>query len=206
MKKGVVPMKFNSLKPIVLASSSPRRKELLQLAGINFSVRPSDVDEDVPFTPEEPYEYAVGLSERKALAVFESEEEIVIAADTIVVKDGRVFPKPEDDAQAIDFLMELSGELHEVITGVTILANGKTIQFAGLSQVKFRKLDEELVSAYVKSGDASDKAGAYGIQTQGMLFVENMVGDYQNIVGLPVSDLVNRMRQEGLLILEGGGA
>lgn len=199
-------MKFISLKPIVLASSSPRRKELLQLAGIDFTVRPSDVDEDMPFTPEEPYEYAVRLSERKALAVFESEKEIVIAADTIVVKDGRVFPKPKDDAQAIDFLMELSGELHEVITGVTILANGKTIQFAGLSQVKFRQLDEELVRAYVKSGDASDKAGAYGIQTQGMLFVENMVGDYQNIVGLPISDVVNRMRQEGLLILESGGA
>lgn len=199
-------MKFISLKPIVLASSSPRRKELLQLAGIDFTVRPSDVDEDMPFTPEEPYEYAVRLSERKALAVFESEEEIVIAADTIVVKDGRVFPKPKGDAQAIDFLMELSGELHEVITGVTILANGKTIQFAGLSQVKFRQLDEELVRAYVKSGDASDKAGAYGIQTQGMLFVENMVGDYQNIVGLPISDVVNRMRQEGLLILESGGA
>ncbi|ARF16221.1 Maf family protein [Sporosarcina ureae] len=199
-------MKFISLKPIVLASSSPRRKELLQLAGIDFTVRPSDVDEDVPFTLEEPYEYAVRLSERKALAVVESEEEIIIAADTIVVKNGRVFPKPANDAQAIDFLMELSGELHEVITGVTILANGKTIQFAGLSQVKFRNLDEELVYAYVKSGDASDKAGAYGIQTQGMLFVENMVGDYQNIVGLPISDLVNRMRQEGLLILEGGGA
>ena len=197
-------MKFSSLKPIVLASSSPRRKELLQLAGIDFIVRPSDVDENLPFTPEEPYEYAVRLSEKKALAVFESEQEIIIAADTIVVKDGRVFPKPEDDAQAIDFLMELSGELHEVITGVTILANGKTIQFAGLSQVKFKKLDEELVHAYVKSGDAVDKAGAYGIQTQGMLFVENMVGDYQNIVGLPISELVNRMRQEGLLILEGG--
>ncbi|PIC80631.1 septum formation protein Maf [Sporosarcina sp. P18a] len=197
-------MKFSSVKPIVLASSSPRRKELLQLAGIDFIVRPSDVDENLPFTPEEPYEYAVRLSEQKALAVVESEEEIIIAADTIVVKDGKVFPKPEDDAQAIDFLMELSGELHEVITGVTILAKGKTIQFAGLSQVKFRKLDEELVRAYVKSGDASDKAGAYGIQTQGMLFVENMVGDYQNIVGLPISDLVNRMRQEGLLTLEGG--
>ncbi|PID24642.1 nucleoside triphosphate pyrophosphatase [Sporosarcina sp. P7] len=197
-------MKFSSLKPIVLASSSPRRKELLQLAGIDFIVRPSDVDENLPFTPEEPYEYAVRLSEQKALAVVESEEEIIIAADTIVVKDDKVFPKPEDDAQAIDFLMELSGELHEVITGVTILANGKTIQFAGLSQVKFRKLDEELVRAYVESGDASDKAGAYGIQTQGMLFVENMVGDYQNIVGLPISDLVNRMRQEGLLTLEGG--
>ncbi|PID04128.1 septum formation protein Maf [Sporosarcina sp. P2] len=197
-------MKFSSLKPIVLASSSPRRKELLQLAGIDFIVRPSDVDENLPFTPEEPYEYAVRLSEQKALSVVESEEEIIIAADTIVVKDDKVFPKPEDDAQAIDFLMELSGELHEVITGVTILANGKTIQFADLSQVKFRKLDEELVRAYVESGDASDKAGAYGIQTQGMLFVENMVGDYQNIVGLPISDLVNRMRQEGLLTLEGG--
>ncbi|PIC83871.1 nucleoside triphosphate pyrophosphatase [Sporosarcina sp. P1] len=196
-------MKFISLNPIVLASSSPRRKELLQLAGIDFTVRPSEVDENLPFTPEEPYEYAVRLSEQKARAVFESEEEIVIAADTIVVREGRVFPKPEDDAQAIDFLMELSGELHEVITGVTILANEKKIQFAGLSQVKFRKLDEELVHAYVKSGDASDKAGAYGIQTQGMLFVENMVGDYQNIVGLPISELVNRMRQEGLLILEG---
>ncbi|PIC67878.1 septum formation protein Maf [Sporosarcina sp. P21c] len=196
-------MKFISLKPIVLASSSPRRKELLQLAGIDFTVRPSEVDENLPFTPEEPYEYAVRLSEQKARAVFESEEEIVIAADTIVVREGRVFPKPEDDAQAIDFLMELSGELHEVITGVTILANEKKIQFAGLSQVKFRKLDEELVHAYVKSGDASDKAGAYGIQTQGMLFVENMVGDYQNIVGLPISELVNRMRQEGLLTLEG---
>ena len=199
-------MKFTSIKPIVLASSSPRRKELLQLAGIEFTVRPSDVDEGVPFTPEEPYEYAVRLSEQKALEVQGSADEIIIAADTIVVRDGRLYPKPVDDAQAVEFLLELSGELHEVITGVTILANGKTIQFAGLSQVKFRKLDRELVQAYVDSGDASDKAGAYGIQSQAMLFVESMVGDYQNIVGLPVSELVNRMRQEGLVLLEGGDA
>lgn len=206
MEKGVIPMKFTSSKPIVLASSSPRRKELLQLAGIEFTVRSSDVDENMPFTPEEPYEYAVRLSERKALAAKRSDDEIIIAADTIVVKDGRMFPKPADDAQAIRFLTELSGELHEVITGVTILANGEMFQLFGLSQVKFRKLDEALVRAYVDSGDARDKAGAYGIQTQGMLFVENMAGDYQNIVGLPVADLVNRMRREGLLFLEGGDA
>ncbi|ARK23607.1 septum formation protein Maf [Sporosarcina sp. P37] len=198
-------MNFYSAKPIVLASSSPRRKELLQLAGIDFTIRPSDVNEDVPFTPEEPREYAMRLSEQKALAVSESAEEIIIAADTIVVKEGRLFSKPADDAQAVEFLMELSGQLHEVITGVTILADGKKLQFSSLSQVKFRELDMELVHAYVQSGDASDKAGAYGIQTQGMLFVERMVGDYQNIVGLPVSELVIRMREEGLLFVEGGG-
>ncbi|ARD47037.1 nucleoside triphosphate pyrophosphatase [Sporosarcina sp. P33] len=198
-------MNFYSAKPIVLASSSPRRKELLQLAGIDFTIRPSDVNEDVPFTPEEPREYAMRLSEQKALAVSESAEEIIIAADTIVVKEGRLFSKPADDDQAVEFLMELSGQLHEVITGVTILADGKKLQFSSLSQVKFRELDMELVHAYVQSGDASDKAGAYGIQTQGMLFVERMVGDYQNIVGLPVSELVIRMREEGLLFVEGGG-
>ncbi|GKV65713.1 MULTISPECIES: Maf family protein [Sporosarcina] len=200
-------MKFISTKPIVLASSSPRRKELLKLAGLDFTVKPSYADEDLPYTPKEPHLYAVRLSEKKADAVFaDAPGSIVIAADTIVVRNGSLYPKPVNDAQAVEFLMELSGQIHEVITGVTVLTKGKKIQLSSLSQVKFRTLDLELVEEYVRSGDAADKAGAYGIQTEGMLFVESIVGEYQNIVGLPIAQLIERLRQEELVVLEAGAA
>lgn len=200
-------MKFTSIRPIILASSSPRRKELLKLVGIDFEVKPSHVAEDLPFTPEQPDLYAIRLSEQKAQAVFEEEPgSIIIAADTVVVMNGRQYPKPANDEQAVDFLMELSGQTHEVITGVTVLAKNRKLQFASLSQVKFRKLDLELVHAYVQSGDAADKAGAYGIQTEGVLFVEMIAGDYQNIVGLPIGKLVERLREEEWLFLEEGDA
>ncbi|WP_301108355.1 nucleoside triphosphate pyrophosphatase [Sporosarcina sp.] len=200
-------MKFTSTKPIVLASSSPRRKELLELAGLDFTVKPSYVDEDLPYTPKEPQLYAVRLSEMKAEAVYaNSAGSIVIAADTIVVRNGNVYPKPKNDAQAVEFLMELSGQVHEVITGVTVLSKGKKIQLSSSSQVKFRTLDLALVEEYVRSGDAADKAGAYGIQTEGMLFVESIVGEYQNIVGLPIAQLIERLREEDVIVLEAGAA
>ncbi|WP_162805733.1 nucleoside triphosphate pyrophosphatase [Sporosarcina sp. PTS2304] len=200
-------MKFSSIQPVVLASNSPRRKELLQLAGIEFTVVPSDVKEDLPFTPREPDRYAIRLSEQKAKVVFDKHPQaMVVAADTIVVKGNRQFPKPVDNEQAIEFLLELSGETHQVITGVTVLMEGRKLQFASLSQVKFRDLDVGLVHEYVRSGDAADKAGAYGIQTDGMLFVEAIVGDYQNIVGLPIGQLVEYLRDEQWLTLEVGDA
>ncbi|MDV6377223.1 Maf family protein [Sporosarcina sp. GW1-11] len=200
-------MKFSSIQPIILASNSPRRKELLQLAGIEFTVKPSRVKEDLPFTPHEPDRYAVRLSEQKAQAVFdENPTAMVIAADTIVVKDDRQYPKPVNNEQAVEFLLQLSGETHQVITGVTVLLEDRKLQFASLSQVKFRDLDIGLVHEYVRSGDAADKAGAYGIQTEGMLFVEAIVGDYQNIVGLPIGELVEHLRREQWLMLEVGDA
>lgn len=199
-------MKFISQKPIILASSSPRRKELLEKAGIDFTVRPSGIAEDLPFTRKAPHHYAMALSAQKARDVQqEDRDEIIIAADTIVVKEGVLFPKPADDQQAAEFLRELSGKTHQVITGVTVLAGGEQYDFAGLSQVKFKRLDDELIEQYVASGDARDKAGAYGIQTQGMLFVEMIAGDYQNIVGLPVAELVELLRDEELIRLDTGG-
>ncbi|WP_153732675.1 Maf family protein [Sporosarcina obsidiansis] len=200
-------MKFTSTKPIMLASSSPRRKELLELVGIEFTVRPSQVKEDLPFTPDEPERYAIRLSEQKAEAVFATAPDMmIIAADTIVVKDGKQYSKPANEAEAVDFLMELSGQTHEVITGVTVMTIDCKLQFASRTQVKFRTLNPSLVYSYVRSGDAADKAGAYGIQTAGMLFVEHIVGDYQNVVGLPVGELIEQMCQADLLTLEVGDA
>lgn len=200
-------MKFISTKPIVLASSSPRRRELLELAGMEFTVHPSGVAEDIPFTPDEPERYAIELSEQKAREVQRHHPgTIVIAADTIVVKEGRLYGKPANDAEAIDFLTELSESIHDVITGVTVLTEEEVLQFASLTEVKFRELDMPLIYEYVRSGDAADKAGAYGIQTAGGLFVEMIVGDYQNVVGLPVADVIDTMRECGLLRLKEGGA
>lgn len=200
-------MKFTSKQPIILASSSPRRQELLRVAGIEFTVQPSLVKEDLPFTPEEPDFYAVRLAEQKARVVFDDHPgALVIAADTIVVKGNQVYPKPKSDEEAIEILLQLSGQTHQVITGVTVLMADRKLQFSSVSQVKFRTLDEELVHAYVATGDAVDKAGAYGIQTEGMLFVEAIVGDYQNIVGMPIGQLVARLREENWLTLEVGEA
>lgn len=191
----------------MLASASPRRKELLELAGLTFEIMPSQVDEDLQFTPDTPESYAIRLAELKAASVFALESEaLVIGADTIVVKDGVHYSKPINDEQAIQFLSELAGSTHQVITGVKVMTKETELEFASTTNVTFRPADLELIQGYVRSGDANDKAGAYGIQTLGMLFVEKIAGDYQTVVGLPVAELIHQLRHANLLTLEEGDA
>ena len=173
---------------IILASHSPRRRELLEKLNIPFTVRVADVDETMDRTL--PLEEAVArLSYRKAQAVHHEPEDIVIAADTIVVLGDTVLGKPRDEQDALEMLKSLSGRSHQVMTGVTVLQGEKFLCHTEITEVFFRSLSEEEIYAYIATKDPMDKAGSYGIQNGGALFVEKINGDYFNVVGLPVCRL-----------------
>lgn len=172
---------------LILASQSPRRKELLSLITNDFTVKSADVDETLPdgISPQEAVEY---LSKIKALP-FKNDTDIVIGADTVVCLDGLILGKPKNEDDAFNMLRLLSARVHSVFTGVTILFGEKEKTFSVETRVKFFELLDDDINAYIKSGECSDKAGAYGIQGKGSLFVEKIDGDYFNVVGLPVSRL-----------------
>ena len=172
---------------LILASASPRRKELLGLAGFSFEVITADVDEvlDASLSASE---LVMSLAFQKASAVAaEHKQSTVIGADTVVVLDGKVLGKPHSDAQAKAMLSDLSGRTHEVYTGVCLIKGDKVHKFFECTKVTFWQLEEELIEAYVASGDCNDKAGSYGIQGNGCVLVKGIEGDYFNVVGFPVS-------------------
>ena len=183
------------MKKIILASSSPRRKELLQTAGLEFEIHVKDVDESVPEgTP--PAEAAKMTATKKAAVIAEEyKNDIVIGADTIVVAGGKILGKPKDKSDAVNMLKMLSGNEHEVITGVCIFCGGEKENFAQISKVKFYQLSDEEIESYVASGEPMDKAGSYGIQGLGCTLVERIKGDYFNIVGLPVAEVCRRIKK-----------
>ena len=178
---------------IVLASASPRRRELLQRAGVTFTVRVSDADEQISSdTP--PHEAVMSLARQKAQAVAKScPDDLVIGADTVVVNDGAILGKPADAADAVRMLRMLSGKTHTVYTGVCLLSPGKTETFFEQTQVTFYPLTQQEIEAYVATGEPMDKAGAYGIQGRGCTLVQGICGDYFNVVGLPVAALCRRL-------------
>lgn len=199
---------------IVLASGSPRRKELLKREGVEFTVRVSEVDESLePDLLRQPEEAAKKLAERKARAVLEEMlneayvgTAMVVGADTMVVVDGAIYGKPEDEADARRILGELSGRAHQVITGVSVWlagapANEEDISiafrsFAETSHVVFKELDDELIERYIATGEPMDKAGAYGVQGKGgEMLVERVAGDFDNVVGLPVKRLIAEFQE-----------
>lgn len=176
---------------IILASASPRRRELISLITDDFEIHTQDVDETIE-EGTSPEDAVMLLSFKKASAVsvlFKGRT--VIGADTIVVCDGKILGKPENRENAKEMLRMLSGRAHQVLTGVTITDGEKTDTFFVSSDVTFLKLTEEEIATYVQSGESDDKAGSYGIQGKGSLLVEKINGDYFNIVGFPVSE-VNR--------------
>lgn len=198
-------MKFTVVKPVILASASPRRKEILSLLGFPFTVVPSNVSEDLAVENDDFEGYARQLATMKTQAVADEQpDSIVIGADTIVVHDGTIFSKPESKEQAQTFLKELSGKTHTVITGVGIFTGDKICTFSVGTKVTFRELDDLLINAYVESGDPMDKAGGYGIQTAGALLVEKIEGDFYNVMGLPIAMLTEYMRMLSLMELNGG--
>lgn len=187
---------------LILASQSPRRKELLGLFHIPFTVRVADIDEAMdPGKP--PFDEVARVSRLKALAVAAEKDDVVIAADTIVVCDGRTLGKPHDEAEAKAMLTLLSGRDHQVMTGVTVLCGGKETVFTEVTDIHFRPLSPKEIDAYVATGEPMDKAGAYGIQGGAALFAEKMVGDYYNVMGLPVCRLWQALNQTAPEILEG---
>ena len=189
---------------IILASGSPRRRELLERMGIEeFEIITSDVDEalddDLP-----PAKQVELLSRRKADAVATgvSPEDLVIAADTVVAMDGVVLGKPADEEDAFRMLSALSGVRHHVFTGVTVRKGDQVLTRHEVTSVDFRALEPEEVEQYIATGECMDKAGAYGIQGYGCLLVEGIVGDYYNVMGLPVALLAQMLRQFGVNCLK----
>lgn len=182
-------------RELVLASSSPSRKMLLEQAGLTFEVVVSGVDETVPpdYTPAQTVET---LARRKGEAVLPLRpEKPIIAADSVMSIDGLILGKPKDDEAAKDTLRRLSGRTHEIFTGVCLLANGKRDVFHRSTQVKFYPLAEEEIAEYVAMGESRGRAGAYGIEGIGVVLVESICGDYSNIVGLPVAETIRRLHR-----------
>ncbi|HSU17421.1 Maf family protein [Longimicrobium sp.] len=172
--------------PIVLASQSPRRAELIGRLGLEFEVFPADIDESYR-DGEMPPEHAERLAREKAETIAATHPHaLVVGSDTIVVIDGAVLGKPRDREQAVDMLMRLSGRDHEVCTGVAIAMDGRVESGLERVRVRFRTLDREACEAYVATGEPMDKAGAYGIQGFGSAIVEGIEGDYFAVMGLPV--------------------
>ena len=178
---------------LILASGSPRRKELLGLFGIPFVVRAADIDETMD-AEKAPFDEVARVSRAKAMAVPRQQEDVVIAADTIVVCQGKVLGKPADPAEAVKMLTLLSGRDHQVMTGCTVLRGEKSETFTEVTDLHFRPLSQKEIEKYVATGEPMDKAGAYGIQGGAALFCERMVGDYYNVMGLPVCRLGQTLR------------
>ncbi|MCH5320737.1 MAG: septum formation protein Maf [Eubacterium sp.] len=172
---------------LILASKSPRRKELLSIITNDFIIKTADVDESLPsnIEPDKAVEY---LSKIKA-APFNNGVDTVIGADTIVTVDGKILGKPKDRDDAYNMLKMLSGKYHSVFTGVTVIKPTEAITFSVETKVKFFDLTDEQINAYIDTSEPYDKAGGYGIQGKGALLVEKIEGDYFNVVGLPVSML-----------------
>lgn len=188
---------------LILASGSPRRRELLAQMGLTFEVKPVDADESLQpgLTPQQ---QVMALSRKKAQAAGEKfgPGPVILAADTVVVLDDAILGKPRDEAHAAEMLRALSGRHHLVLTGVTVTSGGRSETCCVETEVHFRHLSETEISAYIATKEPMDKAGAYGIQGFGGLFVEKLVGDYFNVVGLPICKTGELLRSFGIPILE----
>lgn len=180
---------------LILASRSPRRNDLLKLIAEGFEVIPSNFDEE-SVQANSPQELVEILSEQKAKEVQKKHpHKIVLGSDTVVSLDGKVLLIPKSTDEAKQMLRSLSGKTHQVFTGVSIVSSNNTHTFCSTTDVTFFDLTDDEIDTYVKSGDAMDKAGAYGIQSGGALFVKSISGDYTTVVGLPIG-LVKRKLKE----------
>lgn len=192
---------FHPMEPLILASASPRRRELLNQAGIPFIVRPGGVDEDLSQLEGGPSDKAEQLAYRKATEIAGTGAGgLVLGADTIVVVDEVVFGKPADEADAFRMLKELSGRSHSVITGLALIdaAGGRSRTGHEETRVRFARLSDGDIKAYIRTGEPFDKAGAYALQGKGALLVEGIEGCYSNVVGLPIMRLKKMLAEFGL--------
>ena len=201
--------------PLILASASSRRSELLRSLGIRFRTVPPDVDEAAR-PGEAPEEHALRLAETKARTVAAhrplDRDAVVLGADTVVALDGIVLGKPSDEADARRMLRLLAGRTHEVFTGVSVCRTGDGRRAGSVERtvVRFRPLDETILSWYVSTGECADKAGAYSIQGQGVLLTDGIQGSWSNVVGLPLEALPSLLARVGIdlreLVISGSGA
>ena len=186
---------------LILGSQSPRRKELLGLFHIPFVIKIADIDE-VMDPALSPAEEVARVSRAKAEAIPRGDDDVVIAADTIVVLENEVLGKPKDEADAVRMLTALSGRDHQVMTGVTVLRGNTSLTHTEITDIHFRPLSQKEIAAYVATGEPMDKAGSYGIQGGAALFAEKMHGDYYNVMGLPVCRLWQMLRAIAPEIME----
>ena len=187
---------------LVLASASPRRREILKNAGYLFSVRPAQIEErlDPALLPGQA---VAELAAQKAAcaARHAAEEELILAADTIVVRDSAILGKPKDEAQAFAMLRSLAGREHTVYTGVCVALpgeNGKKEAFSCATAVRFYSLSDDEIRSYIATGEPMDKAGAYGIQGKCAIYIDKISGDYNNVVGLPVAAIYRELKKLGI--------
>lgn len=175
------------MKHIILASASPRRKEILELADLKFDVMPSDAQEITTKTA--PNEVVMELASIKAKDIYKKSEKqsMIVGADTVVAYQGQILGKPTDEADAKRMLTMLSGQTHEVYTGVCIIEDGKTKTFYEETKVTFYEISDEQIDYYIKTGEPMDKAGSYGIQGKAAVFIKGIEGDYYNVVGFPIA-------------------
>lgn len=186
------------MKRFIVASASPRRRELLSAAGYSFEVIPSDADETLTgkLTPEQA---VCELAKRKALAVFENNKDsVVLGCDTVVVLGDEILGKPVDREDAKRMLRLLSGRKHSVITAVCIADGENEETFANVTEVEFYELDEATVESYAATGECDDKAGSYGIQGLGAVLVKGIKGDYFSVMGLPVAETARVLSRFGV--------
>ncbi|MDE4083809.1 Maf family protein [Planococcus maritimus] len=197
-------MKFTSKHPLILASQSPRRNELLSLLGIPFDIVPSDIPEPDPQSFKSAVDYVNACAVQKAADIAASHPEaLVIGSDTVVVLNEEILLKPKDQQQASAYLRKLSGKTHEVITAVCVRQGEEQASFHESIKVTFYELPASWIDAYTGTEDPYDKAGAYGIQTVSGLFVEKIEGDYNAVVGLPVAQLLQHLTRAGYVKVEG---
>lgn len=176
--------------PVILASQSPRRRELLTLIGVSHTVRPADIDESV-HDNEAPVAHAERLARTKASVIAQHEPgALVIGSDTIVVIDDQILGKPADELHAADMLAKLSGRTHTVVTAVAVAQGDKVLSGVELVSVTFRTLSERMIADYIATREPMDKAGSYGIQGYGATIVERIDGDYFAVMGLPLGRLI----------------
>ena len=192
---------------VILASASPRRKEILQNTKLNFDIQKSDIEE-VILENESPEDMVVRLAYEKAFDVAKrNTDRLVIGADTIVALDNEVLGKPKDQNEAYQMIKRLSNKTHKVITGISLinLKENKIIKEYVVSFVTFKDLSEDSIKDYINTNESLDKAGSYGIQGYGALLVKNIQGDYFNIVGLPISRLSDLLKNHFDINLFYGG-
>lgn len=185
------------MKRLVLASGSPRRREILDLLGLKHEVRPPDVDEQL-LSGEEPGVQARRLAVEKASSTAGDGDDLILAADTLVVLGDEILGKPVDEADALRMLMKLQGGRHEVHTGLALRFDDRIESDVAVTRVWFRSLDAAECEEYVASGEPLDKAGAYGIQGLGAVLVQRIEGEYFNVMGLPVQLLLSLLARFGL--------
>lgn len=186
---------------LILASQSPRRKELMGLFHIPFIIRAADIDETMD--PEKsPFDEVARVSRAKAEATPHEFSDVVVAADTIVVCDGQVLGKPTDEADAYRMLRLLSGRGHQVMTGMCVLHAGQASVCTEVTDIHFRELTDKEILAYIATKEPMDKAGSYGIQGGAALFAEKMTGDYYNVMGLPVCRLGQLLKKIAPQLME----